>query len=250
MNHAITVELQFFAISILWGAIILLVYDCLRIFRRLIKHDSFFIAVEDLFFWVLASLFIFAMIYKENDGIIRGFSLMGMAIGTVLYHYIISEFLVNFTTKLIQTLFRPFTIAFRKVKRFVLFLLSKGKKAGNFIIRRLKKRMKSVRIALNRRKLITEAKRKKRLEKKAALRKQKDQDKQAKHKQKESKNSKPNKRNKKGTSLNANPNQSGKTVNNPKTGQKATFEKYQRVEPNTNAAEQKDKHLSARTGKK
>jgi hypothetical protein len=63
MNPAISVELHFFLTSILWGVILLVAYDVLRIFRRLIKHDAFFIALEDLIFWVVASLFIFAMIY-------------------------------------------------------------------------------------------------------------------------------------------------------------------------------------------
>jgi spore cortex biosynthesis protein YabQ len=172
MNQAITVELQFFLISILWGVLLLLVYDGLRIIRRLIKHDSFFVAVEDLIFWVLASLFIFAMMYKENNGIIRGFSVMGMAIGMVLYHYILSEFLVNFVTKFIKTLFRPFGIAFGWVKRFVLYLQSIGKKIVNFLIKRLKKTGKSVKITLDTRKKAADVKRLKRLEKKEAIKKE------------------------------------------------------------------------------
>lgn len=167
MNHAITVELQFFQISVLWGVIILLGYDVLRIFRRLIKHDSFFIAVEDMIFWVLASLFIFAMMYRENNGIIRGFSIMGMAIGMVLYHYILSGFIVNLITKLIRTLIRPVAIVLNKGKKLFLSLYKKGKKVAIFIIRRLKKFAKSVKITLNKKKAkYIEAKRKKQ-EKKA-----------------------------------------------------------------------------------
>ena len=166
MNHAITIELQFFLISILWGGLLLLVYDGLRIIRRIIKHDSFFVAVEDLIFWVAASLFIFAMMYKENNGIIRGFSVMGMAIGMVLYHYIFSELLVNAITKFIRTLFRPFAIAFSWIKRFILYLSTIGKKIVKFILRRLKKWRKSVKIALNIRKQKKDIKQKKHLEKK------------------------------------------------------------------------------------
>ncbi|MDF2944786.1 MAG: hypothetical protein K0S01_3644 [Herbinix sp.] len=167
MNHAITVELQFFLRSILWGGLLLLVYDGLRIIRRLIKHDSFFVAVEDLIFWVAASLFIFIMMYKENNGIIRGFSVMGMAIGMILYHYIVSELLVNAITKFIRTLFRPFAIAFGKVKRFILYLISIAKKIVKFILRRLKKLRKSVKIVLSKRKQKMDVKHQKRMEKKA-----------------------------------------------------------------------------------
>lgn len=192
MNQAISVELQFFLISVLWGAILLLVYDGLRILRRVIKHDSFFIAVEDLIFWVLASLFIFAMMYKENNGIIRGFSVMGMAIGMVIYHYIISEFFVTMITKLIHMLLRPFSIAYNSVKKFVLFLASKGKKVLKFLLSRLKKHYQSVKITLNKRKQKHAATKQKLLEKKTleklAKNKQKNEKEQSKLKQKESKN--------------------------------------------------------------
>jgi hypothetical protein len=110
--------------------------------------------------------------YKENNGIIRGFSVMGMAIGMVLYHYILSEFLVNFVTKFIKTLFRPFGIAFGWVKRFVLYLQSIGKKIVNFLIKRLKKTGKSVKITLDTRKKAADVKRLKRLEKKEAIKKE------------------------------------------------------------------------------
>lgn len=152
MNHAISIELQFFLISILSGAIILLVYDVLRIIRRLIKHDSFFIALEDLFFWVVASLFIFIIIYKENDGIIRGFSVMGMAIGMVLYHFTLSELFVRIITKVIHMLLSPLIFVINKIKKFIRFLWNRGKKIVNLVLIRLIKWSKSVRIALNKRK--------------------------------------------------------------------------------------------------
>jgi spore cortex biosynthesis protein YabQ len=167
MSYSITVELKFFLISVLSGGIILLVYDCLRILRRIIKHDSFFIAVEDLIFWVAAGLFIFTIMYSENDGIIRGFAIMGMAIGMVLYHYIISEHLVRVITDIIKTLLRPFSIAINGVKRFILLLFSKGKKYIDLLIRQLKKHMKSFRIILNKRKQKLAVKRQLNVEKRA-----------------------------------------------------------------------------------
>lgn len=167
MNHAISIELKFFLISVLWGCILLLIYDCLRIFRRLIKHDSFFIALEDLIFWVAASLYIFAMIYKQNNGIIRGFSVMGMAIGMVLYHYIASDFLVNMITKLLRTLISPFSYAIKKVRQAVKFIINKFGKAINFIIRRLKNYQKSVKITLNKKKQAATDRKRKKSEKKA-----------------------------------------------------------------------------------
>lgn len=182
MNHAISIELQFFMISVLSGAIILLVYDILRIIRRLIKHDSFFIALEDLFFWVGASLFIFAMIYKENDGIIRGFCVMGMGIGMVLYHFTLSDLLVRMITKLIQMLLSPFVFVIHKVTKFIKFLWNVGKKIKNFVLTRLIKCTKSCKIALNKRKQAASLKHQKRSGEKMQKKRTKNEVKQSKKK--------------------------------------------------------------------
>lgn len=152
MNKAITVELQFFLISILWGAILLVVYDVFRIIRRLIKHGVVMIAIEDLIFWLAAAFFIFSMIYRENNGILRGFSMIGMLLGIVLYHFSISEGVVKIVTKLIQTLLSPIKAALRQIVHFIKFLLNLGKKGINKTLFRLKKVKKSVKITLKTRK--------------------------------------------------------------------------------------------------
>ncbi len=149
MSHAISVELQFFLVSILWGALLLMVYDVIRIFRRIIKHGYFLISMEDLIFWVCASLFIFIMMYKENNGIIRGFSVLGMAIGMTVYHMAISEAFVTLLTKLIHMILSPFLLIIRKVIKIAKFVAKKGKIVINYHNKRLKKRMQSVRIRLS-----------------------------------------------------------------------------------------------------
>jgi spore cortex biosynthesis protein YabQ len=148
MNPAITIELQFFLLSILWGCILLLAYDVLRIFRRLIKHGMILVAVEDLIFWLLASLFIFTMIFHQNNGIIRGFSIIGMLLGIILYHFSISDVLVMSLTKLIQTLLSPIKAGAKQILRFFRFLYTSVKKWINKLLFRLKKHKKSVKIAL------------------------------------------------------------------------------------------------------
>lgn len=176
MNHDIFIQMQFFMISILWGAIILLAYDVLRILRRLIKHNNIILAIQDLIFWIVASVFIFAMIYKENDGIIRGFAVMGVTIGMVLYHFIVSTFLVNTITKLIQLLLSPFVFVINSIKRFFRFVILKGKKAANFIIIRLKKQMKSYKIRMDAKRQAVSAKKREKSEQKALVKqKQKEQ---------------------------------------------------------------------------
>ncbi|MBH1940737.1 spore cortex biosynthesis protein YabQ [Mobilitalea sibirica] len=152
MNIAITVELQFFLISILWGVILLFAYDILRVIRRLIKHNSFFLAFEDLIFWVIASVFIFAMLYVKNNGIIRGFSVMGMGIGMVVYHYILSDWMVKTVTKLIYILLKPIKLLMKQLHRILRLIKLKVMKIIRFLLIRLKKRTKSAKIFLDKKK--------------------------------------------------------------------------------------------------
>lgn len=169
MNQGITIELQFFMISILWGAIILLAYDQLRILRRIIRHNLWVVTIEDLIFWIMASVFIFVMIYEKNYGTIRGFSVMGMGIGMVLYHYIFSERIVWLISRGIQILLRPILLLIRWVKRVLHFLVGKIKMILCKMHMQLKNRMKSVKIFIsnNKQKRKSKAKPKKKVKKKA-----------------------------------------------------------------------------------
>lgn len=147
MNEEIIMQLRFFAISILWGAIVILTYDALRIFRRLKKHGNIMIAAQDILFWMAASIFIFVMIYQVNDGIIRGFCILGMTIGMVLYHFILSEFVVTMVTKLLQLLLTPFKLVIDAIRKVIRFIGARCNKAVKFTNRQLKKWKKSVKIS-------------------------------------------------------------------------------------------------------
>ena len=67
--------------SFLTGAALLLVYDLLRIMRRLVSHKSWVTGVEDLLFWIGSAIALFAMLYRENSGYIRGFAIGGVLVG-------------------------------------------------------------------------------------------------------------------------------------------------------------------------
>lgn len=152
MSQGIAIELHFFLISILWGALVLLAYDQLRVLRRIIRHKDILITIQDLLFWVIASVFIFAMIYENNSGIIRGFSVMGMVIGMVLYHYILSDIIVTILSRGILLLLRPFLITLKYLRKCLKFIVSKIKKLLNKSYMQLKKLIKSVKISVAKKK--------------------------------------------------------------------------------------------------
>ncbi|NLJ96268.1 MAG: hypothetical protein GX321_03880 [Clostridiales bacterium] len=148
MNQGIRIELHFFMISILWGIIILFAYDQFRILRRIIRHNLLFLTIEDLLFWILASVFIFAMIYEKNSGTIRGFSIMGMGIGMILYHYIFSDMIVKLISRGIMILLGPLFFIFNWLKKSLYFIIKKIRKLSGKIYIHLKNRIKSVKISI------------------------------------------------------------------------------------------------------
>ena len=84
------------------GVFLILVYDLLRILRRLIPHGVGIIALEDLLFWTGSAIIIFYMLYQENDGYLRGFSIGGVVAGMVLYSGILSRYVVKVSVFILE----------------------------------------------------------------------------------------------------------------------------------------------------
>ena len=76
--------------AFLTGILLLLVYDFLRVLRRIIPHKMWVVGTEDLIFWVGSAAALFAMLYRENSGYIRGFVIGGVLVGMFFYNLIFS----------------------------------------------------------------------------------------------------------------------------------------------------------------
>lgn len=117
-------EVWLFSLSILYGVIILLFYDCFRVIRRLIPHSSVMIAIQDLFFWIVTGFSIFALLYRYNNGSIRGYCILGMGLGMLFYSIAISPFFVkinvaigNFIKKHLRKYKKDFIMIYKKKNR-------------------------------------------------------------------------------------------------------------------------------------
>ncbi len=130
MSDAIGLQCSFFLVSVLWGAILLIIYDVLRILRRIKKHKWFTIGAEDFLFWMLSAFLIFRMMYEQNDGNIRGFSILGMGLGMVLYSNTISPYFVDGVSRFILFIRR-------QIHKFLSLLYKPFAKLGRFIKHRL-----------------------------------------------------------------------------------------------------------------
>lgn len=107
-------EVHFFLGSFLGGIILLAAYDILRLIRRIIPHKRLWINGEDIVFWLAGSVFIFRIIYHFNNGEIRGFGMLSMIAGMLLYHFTLSDVLVEFFYRIFGTFLIKFAQIVKK----------------------------------------------------------------------------------------------------------------------------------------
>ena len=77
-------EMMVFLVAVLSGAIVCLVYQCIRCFRRIVAHRLAAIGAEDMVFWIGSAVYMFVQIYHTSDGSIRWYFLLGVVLGVIL----------------------------------------------------------------------------------------------------------------------------------------------------------------------
>ena len=95
VSAAISEQAASLGVSILIGGALFLLYDIFRIFRRVVPHGNFWIGVEDFFYWLCCSAVVFVMLYRENDGMVRGFAFGGLLVGMACYYLLLSRLIVH-----------------------------------------------------------------------------------------------------------------------------------------------------------
>lgn len=73
-----------FMAAVVSGAIVRLVYQCIRCFRRIVSHTLAAIGAEDLIFWLGSAVYLFVQIYHTSDGSIRWCFVLGVVLGVTL----------------------------------------------------------------------------------------------------------------------------------------------------------------------
>ncbi len=102
MSADVINESVFWLSCFLTGIGITMVYDVLLIMRRVINHNNFFVAIEDVVFWMFVSVVLFLLLYHMNNGTVRWFAVFGLLVGMLFYKKIIGDSLVIFMSTLIR----------------------------------------------------------------------------------------------------------------------------------------------------
>lgn len=153
-------QAHLFAMAVVTGTVLLFIYDLLRVFRRVARHKMAGIAVEDMLFWIFCALWLFAFMYRQNDGVIRGFVILGAFGGMILYSVLFSRWVVKGGTAALRCVIRTVGRFFRIVTAPIRFLgrffgkriresARRNKKKTGYLKKRLKKLGKAVRIGFS-----------------------------------------------------------------------------------------------------
>lgn len=159
MSREIVQELTFFTHSVIMGLVITFIYDWIRVLRRLFKHGPVLMSAEDFLFWLACGIGVFYMLYRENNGTLRWFAVLGATIGMFFYKLVVRDAFVNVMStclhKIMWSVFHLLQIVLKPLKRliyagktFVLYLGRKLKKCKEFIKKRLTGFIKTIRMVL------------------------------------------------------------------------------------------------------
>ena len=92
-------EATVFLKALLAGNLVCLVYETIRIFRRIIKHHLFWVSAEDLVFWIGTAIYLFMRIYQTSNGVIRWYFVAGVLIGGIATHWILEKIAKKYLAK-------------------------------------------------------------------------------------------------------------------------------------------------------
>jgi len=100
----VTEQSLLFLTAIQIGVFMGVLFDVVRIFRKLIKHPSFLVQIEDMLYWVVCGFVGFYMLYICNYAEVRPYIFIGIVLGGIFY-------------------FATFSIIFMKIATIVIFYI-------------------------------------------------------------------------------------------------------------------------------
>lgn len=109
-----------FAIFIINGILIGVLFDIFRILRKSFKTPDIITYIEDIVFWIVSGITILYSIFVFNNGEIRLYIFVGILLGIIFYILTISRYFIKINVKIITTtkliIYKIFEITFYPLK--------------------------------------------------------------------------------------------------------------------------------------
>lgn len=113
----ITNQAYLFLIFVINGLAIGLLFDIFRILRLSFKTRDFVTYIEDIIFWILTGFIILYSIFIFNNGEIRLFIFLGIAIGVILYMMLFSSYIIKTSVGTIKLFKKPISFITINLKK-------------------------------------------------------------------------------------------------------------------------------------
>ncbi|MCI8293227.1 MAG: hypothetical protein HFH53_06800 [Hespellia sp.] len=81
--YGIEKEAAIFFCACLSGGIVVFAYEIIKVFRRLIRHSDIAVNIEDFFYWIFMSVYLFDQMYCTTYGVIRWYFVLGVVLGVL-----------------------------------------------------------------------------------------------------------------------------------------------------------------------
>ena len=119
-----------FLIFTINGILIGFLFDIFRILRKSFKTNDLVTYIEDIIFWILTGIIILFSMCKFCDGELRGFTIIGIVIGVILYMLTISTYIIKISVfiinilktiigKIIKVIIYPFKLIWGIMKKII-----------------------------------------------------------------------------------------------------------------------------------
>lgn len=139
MGKMVCWELGYVMHCILWGFVLAVLYDFLRIQRIVWRKGNFRIAVEDILYWSFAAVGTYHLFYTQDNGVIRWFAIGITFLIMLLMNRFISKRAVPFLSKILSVPVRIFERILQKINQSF-------HKIGKIILKSLKSLGKRIKI--------------------------------------------------------------------------------------------------------
>ena len=165
MEVSVSNQLYVFFAMFVCGICSGLLFDIIRILRRVFGANIFFVSFSDILFWALISAGVYFAIFEFNYGQIRWYEIMGIILGSVIYFLTFSGLimkilsaLLEFFTRIFQFIFKiiltPLVFLYKMIKRPLFYLAAKSGLASDRVKRFAKHLKGEVRTDFNKLKLV------------------------------------------------------------------------------------------------
>ena len=123
-----------FLCCLLLGGGMGLVYDGMRLARRILPHGVWAVQIEDGLYWAAVALGVFEVLLQENHGEVRFFLLVAIFGGMGLYGTLASPLVMGVGEKVLKVIGRLVMLLLPIILTpFRLLYLAFGRPVGNFV---------------------------------------------------------------------------------------------------------------------